>query len=77
MAIDTSRCRAGVAGRGGRPRQCPLAYTTSKILRPDDRAGTEVVELCTKHEAELAERLLITLYRETTTGAKPVRAKYA
>src|SRR5687768_13099938 len=77
VAIDPTKCRAGVPAPGGKPRQCPLAYTTTKILRPADKTGIEVVNLCAKHETELADRLVITLYRETTKGAVPIRAFFA
>lgn len=75
--IDPAKCRAAVPATGGRPKQCPLVYTQSKILRPDDKTGIETVSLCDRHATELATRLLITLYRETASGGQPVRAKYA
>lgn len=74
MAVDTTKCRAGVPAVGGKPKQCPLVFNTTKTVQAQDQPGPEVCPLCTKHAAELVTRQVITLYRETATGPVPVRA---
>jgi hypothetical protein len=72
MAI-VDGCQYGVAGIGGRPKQCKDPIAREGLVKAADRESNERLPLCQPHIDQLRARKIGTVYREVNGVATPVK----
>jgi hypothetical protein len=74
MAIEPG-CQYGLAGIGGRPKQCKTLPVAEVRVKAGDKISSELMPCCDEHSQLLRDRHYGVIYREVEGVPTPVRIR--